>query len=105
MSKKKIIVMILFIGILASFVVWDNVRKSSGFIIHCDESIYNESGKLEDIIQFSKESIPCSNNKDCSVENMEKYCNPGFPILLRCSKARYYCGSNGKCMEYSIFDF
>lgn len=103
MSKKKIIIAILFVGILVGFIIRDDIKRNNSAIIHCDMSVYDENGEIESIIESAKESIPCSNNKDCSSENMRKYCDPGFPALLKCVGAKYYCGDDSKCRGYDCF--
>ena len=78
----------------------DNIKKGNSTIIYCDEPVHNKNGELESIIKSAKESIPCSNDKDCSPENMRKYCDSGFPNLLKCIGAKYYCGDDRKCRGY-----
>jgi len=34
--------------------------------------------------------ISCTSDKDCSVENMNSFCSPGYPNLLECDSAKYY---------------
>ena len=48
--------------------------------------------------QDSKETknISCISDKDCSVENMNSFCIPGHPNLLKCGSSKYYC-DNGYC--------
>ncbi|RLG15884.1 MAG: hypothetical protein DRN71_00150 [Candidatus Nanohalarchaeota archaeon] len=41
-------------------------------------------------------NISCISDKDCSVENMNSFCIPGRPTLLKCGSSKYYC-DNGYC--------
>jgi len=97
--KKKIIKMILFLAIVIGvFLVYDFWKKSDSYIVTCDEFVM-DNGKIKETRQ-SKDSIFCSKNSDCSTENMNNYCRPGSPSILKCINVKYYCGSDGKCRSY-----
>lgn len=53
---------------------------------------YNiETGEIE------KESIPCSNDSDCSKEKMKSYCGSLQVSLLECYNVEYFCDNDGHC--------
>ena len=66
-------------------------KCSSDYTISC----YANAGQK--IIKLTEESIPCSNDDDCSLINIDHFCNPNFPNVLKCSGEIYYCGNDNTC--------
>ncbi|MCK5466340.1 hypothetical protein KAI56_02465 [Candidatus Parcubacteria bacterium] len=98
---KKVIVIILFIISIGSlFLIYDLNKKSNSYIVPCTIIERGDNG-LIGRVEKSRDSIPCSDDSDCNSEKMMEYCNPGFPDLLKCIGAKYYCGKDGKCRGYN----
>ena len=94
MKNKKLLyfgIGLLFITILISgFLIFS--KGSTKYFMYSDHytvSCYQGSEKVK--------NIPCSSDKDCSIENMHAYCSPGYFDQLECPGARYYCGDDGYC--------
>ena len=94
-TSKKIL---LGIGILIALLVLvftTNLKYSlcsDHYTVDCWQPSETQESNL-----LIKEHIPCSNNRDCSFEKMKDFCSPGFPRLLKCAGARYYCGDDRYC--------
>ena len=58
---------------------------SNPYIVTCHHQNFEETKR-----------ISCTSNKDCSIENMNSFCSPKHPNLLKCGRAKYYC-DNGYC--------
>ena len=93
MKNKKIIYygIAFFVTTIILFVVYSLFFKcSTPYTITCH---YPKSNEIkEDILRH----VSCTSNKDCSIENMNSFCSPGYPNLLKCGNAKYYC-DNGNC--------
>jgi len=96
--NKKLILLYVILGICIFVVVrilTTNLKYfflcSDHFIVDC----WQTSGTQEEpnLIII----IPCSNNEDCSIGEMQNFCSPGHPNLLKCAGARYYCEDDGYC--------
>lgn len=66
-------------------------KCSSDYTISC---LINTGQKL---VEVTKENIPCSSDGDCSITNLENFCSPGFPNVLKCLGEKYYCGEDKYC--------
>ena len=100
---RKVIIIILFSILVGSlFLIYDLNKKSDSYVVSCIIIERNDNGLIEGV-EKSKDSILCSNDSDCNSEKMMEYCNPGFPDLLKCVGARYYCDKDGKCRGYNCF--
>lgn len=104
-SMRKTIILILFgvIVLVIGFFIWDQNKKQDSQVIFCEEAIYGDNGKVIGINESIKNNIPCLNDNECSSEQIENYCKPGFPIRLKCGPARTFCGDDGNCREYGCF--
>ena len=81
--------LLLVIILLGTFLIFG---KGSAKYFMCPDTYIVTCQGLEE-----EKNIPCFNDKDCSVENMHNYCDPGWADQLKCAGARYYCGDNGHC--------
>ena len=100
---KKVIVIVLFaISVCGLFLIYDSIKKSDSYVVSCAIIERNENGLIKGV-EKSGDSIPCSNDSDCNSEKIIEYCDPGFPDLLKCIGAKYYCGKDGKCRGYNCF--
>jgi len=92
-TNKKIIyygIALLVVAIIFLIVYSLFFKCSVPYTVSCN---YPKSDEIkEDILLL----ISCSSDKDCSVENMNSFCSPGFPNLLKCGNSKYYC-DNGLC--------
>jgi len=80
-----LIVAVIFLVVYSTF-----FKCSVPYAVTCH---YPKSDEIkEDILRF----VSCDSDKDCSIENMNSFCSPGFPNLLKCGSSRYYC-DNGLC--------
>ena len=89
MRNKKILYYeaILLITAVIFLVAYFTFFKclSSTYVVACH---YHDSEEIK--------NVSCASNKDCSVKNMKYSCSPGYPNLLKCGNAKYYC-DNGYC--------
>ena len=92
-TNKKIIycgIALLVVTIILLTVYFTFFRCSVPYTVSCH---YPKSDEIKkDILRH----ISCTSDKDCSVENMNSFCSPGFPNLLKCGSSKYYC-DNGLC--------
>ncbi|MGP8320905.1 MAG: hypothetical protein ACT6FE_01060 [Methanosarcinaceae archaeon] len=92
-TNKKIIyfgITLLAVIIILLTVYFTFFKCSVPYNVSCH---YPKSEEIKvDILHF----ISCTSDKDCSVENMNSFCSPGFPNLLKCGSSKYYC-DNGLC--------
>ena len=92
-TNKKVIysgIVLLVVAIILLTVYFTFFKCSVPYTVTCH---YPKSDEIkEDILRF----VSCDSDKDCSVENMNSFCSPGFPNLLKCGSSRYYC-DNGHC--------
>ena len=94
--NKKIIILGIGILIILFVLVSTTDLKYSLCSDHYTIDCWQESGTQEPN-PIIKEHIPCFSDKDCSFEKMKDFCSPGYPSLLKCVGARYYCGNDGYC--------
>jgi len=91
MPKNKIIiaVIILVVLIISFFVFGEGPLKHSVCSDHYTVACYHDSEETK--------NVSCSSDRDCSPENMDEFCHPGYASQLKCTNARYYCGNDGYC--------
>jgi len=94
MKNKKIIYygIALLVMVVIFLTIYFTFFKclSNPYTVTCH---YPKSDEIrEDILRH----VSCVSDKDCSVENMNSFCSPGYPNLLKCGNAKYYC-DNGNC--------
>ena len=87
LTKKFIYggIALLAVVIILLVVYFTFFRCSVPYTVSCH---YHNSEEIK--------NIPCTSDKDCYVENMNSFCLPGFPNLLKCGGSKYYC-DNGYC--------
>lgn len=113
-SKNKIsaplgILLILLSALLAGVLVWQGwlvpeystppiitPKPEKAEFAECSGH-YTVSCYDKDYSEVIKGNIPCFDENDCSLENMNYYCSPGRPNILKCAGAKYYCGVEGFC--------
>ncbi|PIR72616.1 MAG: hypothetical protein COU42_00675 [Candidatus Nealsonbacteria bacterium CG10_big_fil_rev_8_21_14_0_10_36_24] len=97
-----IVVCAILVGYLVCYYIWKPfvpfppqlpppvkyAECSSHYVVSCFNENYSK---------VIKRNIPCSDDNDCSLENMNSYCSPGYPNILKCIGAKYYCGEDGFC--------
>ena len=91
---------LLFIFVLAIGFLFFSQGSTKYFICHDHYTIfcYYENSETENV-----KNIPCNNDKDCSVNNIHNYCNPGWWNQMKSPNARYYCGKDGFCKGCDCF--
>ena len=96
--KKLLFYLLVFIIIIAVIIVYTFYYNSINS--HDEHSYCTNHGVIRcynDEFAVTFENIECSGDEDCSREYMNSYCAPGFPNLLECSGATYYCDDDGYC--------
>lgn len=94
MKIKSIIIILILILLFATYINQLNQPKKSQ-PIKCEDNYTVKCYNYDAFpIKMIKNSIPCSIDKDCSLENMNKFCTPGYAGLTDCIGTEYYCGDN-----------